>query len=154
MDDSDNSMGWKAAEYEMKGVPLRVEIGPKDMEKGQCCICRRDSGEKVFVPLAELETAVPALLDAVHEGLYARAKKNLEDHTRVCMTLDEVKAFMEAEGGFAKTMWCGDLDCELQMKEKAGVSSRCMPLEQDKVSDVCVCCGKPAKHMIYWGIAY
>ena len=154
MDDSDNSMGWKAAEYEMKGVPLRVEIGPKDMEKGQCCICRRDSGEKVFVPLAELETAVPALLDAVHEGLYARAKKNLEDHTRVCMTLDEVKAFMEAEGGFAKTMWCGDLDCELQMKEKAGVSSRCMPLDQDKVSDVCVCCGKPAKHMIYWGIAY
>lgn len=154
MDDSDNSMGWKAAEYEMKGVPLRVEIGPKDMEKGQCCICRRDSGEKVFVPLAELETAVPALLDAVHEGLYARAKQNLEDHTRVCMTLDEVKAFMEAEGGFAKTMWCGDLDCELQMKEKAGVSSRCMPLEQDKVSDVCVCCGKPAKHMIYWGIAY
>ncbi|MBQ6711745.1 MAG: proline--tRNA ligase [Clostridia bacterium] len=154
MDASDQSMGWKAAEYEMKGVPLRVEIGPKDMEKGQCCICRRDNGEKIFVPLNELETVVPQLLDAVHEGLYNRAKQNLENNTRVCMTLDEVKEFMETQGGFAKTMWCGELDCELEMKEKAGVSSRCMPLEQETVSDVCVCCGKPAKHMIYWGVAY
>ena len=154
MDDSDQSMGWKAAQYEMKGVPLRVEIGPKDMEKGQCCICRRDSGEKVFVPLDELESKVQELLDAVHDGLYARAKKNLEDHTKVCHTLDEVKTFMETEGGFAKTMWCGDLECELKMKEDAGVTSRCMPLKQERVGDVCVCCGKPAKHMIYWGVAY
>ena len=154
MDASDQSMGWKAAEYEMKGVPLRVEIGPKDMEKGQCCICRRDNGEKIFVPLSELETVVPQLLDAVHEGLYNRAKQNLENNTKVCMTLEEVKTFMETAGGFAKTMWCGELDCELEMKEKAGVSSRCMPLEQETVSDVCVCCGKPAKHMIYWGVAY
>ncbi|MBR3751992.1 MAG: proline--tRNA ligase, partial [Ruminiclostridium sp.] len=105
MDDSDQSMGWKAAEYEMKGVPLRVEIGPKDMEKDQCCICRRDSGEKVFVPLAELEETVKRLLDEVHVSLYNRAKKNREDHTKVCMTLEEVKEFMETEGGFAKTMW-------------------------------------------------
>ncbi len=154
MDASDQSMGWKAAEYEMKGVPLRVEIGPKDMEKGQCCICRRDSGEKIFVPLSELETVVPQLLDAVHEGLFNRAKQNLENNTKVCLTLDEVKEFMETQGGFAKTMWCGELDCELEMKEKAGVSSRCMPLDQETVSDVCVCCGKPAKHNIYWGVAY
>ena len=154
MDDSENSMGWKAAEYEMKGIPLRVEIGPKDMEKEQCCICRRDSGEKVFVPLAELETAVPALLDAVHEGLYTRAKKNMEEHTKVCRTVDEVKTFMETEGGFAKTMWCGELECELKMKELAGVSSRCMPLEQESVGETCVCCGRKAKKMIYWGIAY
>ena len=154
IDESDQSMGWKAAQYEMKGVPLRVEIGPKDMEKGQCCICRRDSGEKVFVPLAELEDTVARLLDEVHDSLYARAKKNLEDHTKVCRTLDEVKQFMETEGGFAKTMWCGELDCELKMKEEAGVSSRCMPFEQERVSDVCVCCGKPARHMIYWGVAY
>ena len=139
----------------MKGVPLRVEIGPKDMEKEQCCICRRDSGEKVFVPLAELEETVKRLLDEVHEGLYNRAKKNLEDHTRVCLTLDEVKEYMETEGGFAKTMWCGELDCELQMKEKAGVSSRCMPLKQEVLGEnKCVCCGKQAKHMIYWGVAY
>ena len=154
MDASDQSMGWKAAEYEMKGVPLRVEIGPKDMEKGQCCICRRDSGEKVFVPLAELEAKVQELLDAVHDGLFQRAKQNLEDHTKVCRTLDEVKSFMEGEGGFAKTMWCGELECELKMKEQAGVTSRCMPLKQEAVGDTCVCCGKPAKHMIYWGVAY
>ena len=154
MDDSDQSMGWKAAQYEMKGVPLRVEIGPKDMEKGQCCICRRDSGEKVFVPLAELEAKVQELLDAVHDGLFQRAKQNLEDHTKVCRTLDEVKSFMEGEGGFAKTMWCGELECELKMKEQAGVTSRCMPLKQEAVGDTCVCCGKPAKHMIYWGVAY
>ena len=97
---------------------------------------------------------VPQLLDSVHEGLYNRAKQNLENNTKVCMTLDEVKEFMETAGGFAKTMWCGELDCELEMKEKAGVSSRCMPLEQEQVSDVCVCCGKTAKHMIYWGVAY
>ena len=154
MDDSDQSMGWKAAQYEMKGVPLRVEIGPKDMEKNQCCICRRDSGEKVFVSLDELETKVQELLDSVHNGLYERAKKNLEDHTKVCHTLNEVKQFMDTEGGFAKTMWCGELDCELKMKEQAGVTSRCMPLKQEKVDETCVCCGKPAKHMIYWGVAY
>ncbi len=154
MDASDQSMGWKAAQYEMKGVPLRVEIGPKDMEKGQCCICRRDSGEKVFVPLSELETTVPQLLDAVHDGLYQRAKKNLEDHTKTCLTAEEVKDFIQNEGGFARTMWCGDEACELKMKEIAGVSSRCMPFAQEKVSDTCVCCGKPAKHMILWGVAY
>ncbi|MCI9352126.1 MAG: proline--tRNA ligase [Lawsonibacter sp.] len=154
MDDSDQSMGWKAAQYEMKGVPLRVEIGPKDMEKGQCCICRRDTGEKRFVPLDQLEEDVKWLLDDVHKSLYNRAKKNLEDHTRVCLTLEEVKQFIETEGGFAKTMWCGELDCEMKMKEQAGVTSRCMPLEQEHVSDVCVCCGKPAKHSILWGVAY
>ena len=154
MDASEQSMGWKAAEYEMKGVPLRVEIGPKDMEQGQCCICRRDTREKVFVPLTELEETVARLLDEVHDSLYQRALKNREDHTKVCHTLDEVKTFMENEGGFAKTMWCGDLDCELKMQEEAGVSSRCMPLEQEAVGETCVCCGKPAKKMIYWGVAY
>ena len=154
MDDSDQSMGWKAAEYEMKGIPLRVEIGPKDMEKDQCCICRRDSGEKVFVPLAALEETVKRLLDEVHDGLYARAKKNLEDHTRACHSVEEVKTFMETEGGFAKTMWCGDEACEIAMKERAGVSSRCIPFAQEHLGDVCPVCGKPAKQMIYWGVAY
>ncbi len=154
MDDSDQSMGWKAAEYEMKGIPLRVEIGPKDMEKDQCCICRRDSGEKVFVPLAELEETAKRLLDEIHDGLYARAKKNLEDHTKVCHTVEEVKTFMETEGGFAKTMWCGDEACEIAMKERAGVSSRCIPFAQEHLGDVCPVCGKPAKQMIYWGVAY
>jgi len=154
MDASEQSMGWKAAEYEMKGVPLRVEIGPKDMEKGQCCICRRDNREKVFVPLAELEATVTRLLDEVHDSLYARALANRENNTKTCQTLAEVKEFMDTNGGFAKTMWCGDLDCELKMKEEAGVTSRCMPLEQESVGETCVCCGKPANKMIYWGVAY
>ena len=154
MDASEQSMGWKAAEYEMKGVPLRVEIGPKDMEKGQCCICRRDNREKIFVPLADLEATVAKLLDEVHDALYAKALANRENNTKVCHTVEEVKDYMETNGGFAKTMWCGDLDCELKMKEVAGVTSRCMPLEQEAVGETCVCCGKPANKMIYWGVAY
>ena len=155
LDDSDNSPGWKYAEYEMKGVPLRVEIGPRDLEKEQCCLCRRDTGEKTFVPLASLEEEVQKLLRDIHDNLYARAEKNLHDHIRVCHSLDEVKTFIQTEGGFAKTMWCGDLACELRMKDEAGVSSRCMPLEEEEpVDTVCPCCGKPAKKVIYWGVAY
>lgn len=154
MDDSEQSMGWKAAEYEMKGVPLRVEIGPKDMEKGQCVMVRRDSGEKVPVALEELEVRAAQLLDSVHDGLYAKAKKNLEENTYPCSTLEEVKEKMKARGGFAKTMWCGDEACEVRMKEEAGVSSRCIPLRQEHLGDVCAVCGKPAKHMVCWGVAY
>ncbi len=154
MDASKQSMGWKAAEYEMKGVPLRVEIGPKDMEQNQCCICRRDSGEKVFVSLDNLETAVKELLDSVHEGLYNRAKKNLEDNTFPAFSLEEAKQIQQEKGGFIKTMWCGDLECEMKMKEEAGMTSRCIPFHQEHLGDVCPICGKPAKHMIYWGVAY
>ena len=107
--------------------------------------------ERPACPAGEMPIAYR---DEVHDGLYARAKANLENNTRTCLTLDEVKEFIQTQGGFAKTMWCGELDCELKMKEEAGVSSRCMPLVQEKVSDTCVCCGKPAKHMIYWGVAY
>ena len=154
MDASDNSPGWKFAEYEMKGVPLRLELGPKDIEKNQCVLVRRDSGEKVFVSLDNIEQTVAQMLDSIHEGLYQRAKQNLEENTKVCATLDEVREFMENQGGFAKTMWCGSLDCELEMKEKAGVSSRCMPLVQEPVGETCVCCGKPASTTIFWGVAY
>ena len=154
MDASDNSPGWKFAEYEMKGVPLRLELGPKDMEKNQCVLVRRDSGEKSFVPLDGIEDTVAKMLEDIHAGLYQRAKKNLEDNTYPCATLAEVKEKMEAQGGFAKTMWCGELGCELKMKEEAGVSSRCIPFEQEHLSDVCACCGRPAKHMVYWGVAY
>ncbi len=154
MDASDNSPGWKFAEYEMKGVPLRLELGPKDIEKNQCVLVRRDSGEKVFVSLDGIEETVARMLDAIHDGLYAKARKNLEDNTYPCATLDEVKEKMEARGGFAKAMWCGDLDCELKMKEDAGVSSRCIPFQQEHLGDVCAVCGKPAKHMVIWGVAY
>ena len=153
-DFSENSPGWKFAEYEMKGVPLRVEIGPKDIEAGHCVCVRRDSGEKITVELSELETRVSELLEEIHNGLFAKAKKNLEEHSFTASSVEEVKQIIESGGGFVKTMWCGDLECELAMKEKAGVSSRCMPLEQEKLGDVCPVCGKPAQKMIIWGVAY
>ena len=154
MDDSDHAPGWKFAEYEMKGVPLRLELGPKDIEKNQCVLVRRDSGEKTFVSLDGIEETVAQMLDSIHDGLYAKAKKNLEDNTYPCLTLAEVKEKMQERGGFAKAMWCGDLECELKMKEEAGVSSRCIPFAQEQLSDVCACCGKPAKKMVVWGVAY
>ena len=154
IDLSENSPGWKFAQYEMKGVPLRVEIGPKDMEKGQCCIARRDTGEKTFVPLTELETAVQQLLQDVHDNLYAMAEKNLEDNTFDMTSWEEVREMAQGKGGFARTKWCGSLECELAMKEKAGVSSRCMPLKQSGTTGKCVVCGKECTTDIYWGVAY
>lgn len=154
IDRSDNSLGWKCAQYEMKGVPLRVELGPKDMENGVCVAVRRDNGEKVSVRLDEAAERIPVLLDQVQQGLYEKAKKNLDEHTYAARSLAEAKALQEKNGGFIKTMWCGELDCELQMKEKAGMSSRCIPFRQENLGDTCACCGKPAKHMIYWGVAY
>ena len=154
IDDSDNSLGWKCAQYEMKGVPLRIELGPRDIENGQCVAVRRDNGEKASVALAELAAKVPELLDAVQRGLFERAKKNLDEHIFEAHSIEEAKALQAEHGGFIKTMWCGGLDCEMAMKEQAGMSSRCMPLEQEKLGEVCACCGKSAKHMIYWGVAY
>ena len=154
LDDSDNSLGWKCAQYEMKGVPLRVEIGPRDIENNVCMAVRRDSGEKVSVALDELEARIPELLDEVQKGLYAKAKKNLDEHCYPAYSIEEAKELQEKNGGFIKTMWCGDLQCELDMKEKAGMSSRCIPFAQENLGEVCACCGKPAKHLIYWGVAY
>ena len=154
LDDSDNSMGWKCAEYEMKGVPLRVECGPRDLENGQVVLVRRNDGAKTVVKLEDLETAVAEQLALVHKGMYERAYKNLTDHIYEAHSLEEAKALQEANGGFIKTMWCGDLECELKMKEEAGMSSRCMPFAQEHLDDVCPICGKPTKTMIYWGVAY
>ena len=154
LDDSDNSMGWKCAQYEMKGVPLRVEIGPRDMENGQCVLVRRNDGEKTVVALADLESAVSEQLQLVHDGMFEKAKKNLDEHIFAASSIEEAKELQEKNGGFIKTMWCGEEQCELAMKEKAGMSSRCIPFEQEKLGEVCACCGKPARHMIYWGVAY
>ena len=154
MDDSDNSPGWKFAEYEMKGVPLRVEIGPKDMEKAQCVIARRDTGEKIFVPLDQLEETAARLLDEVHDSLYAMALRNLQENTFDIKTVEEAKAIAGGKGGFLRSKWCGSLECELAMKEQAGVTSRCMPLEQSVQEGVCPVCGKTCATDIYWGVAY
>ncbi|MBE6828106.1 MAG: proline--tRNA ligase [Ruminococcaceae bacterium] len=153
-DITDNSAGWKFAEYEMKGVPLRLEIGPKDIEKNQCVIVRRDSGEKIFVSLDELETKIPELLQAVHDGLYAKALARRSEMTYTAHSFDELFDIAENKPGFIKAMWCGSRECEDALKEKAGVTSRCIPFEQEKVGDTCVCCGKPADKMLYWGKAY
>ena len=154
LDDSDNAPGWKFSQWEMKGVPLRLEIGPKDLEKNQCVLVRRDTREKIFVSLDELETAIPAQLEALRKDLYQRALANREKRTWAATTMEEVKELAKANTGYIKTMWCGDLACEMKMKEEAGLSSRCMPFEQEHISDVCPCCGKPASKMVYWGVAY
>jgi len=154
IDVSDNSLGWKCAQYEMKGVPLRVELGPKDIENGVCMAVRRDNGEKIPVALDQAVELLPGLLDQVQQGLFDKAKKNLDEHIFAASSIEEAKKLQAEHGGFIKTMWCGELACELAMKEQAGMSSRCIPFEQEKLGETCACCGKPAKHMIYWGIAY
>ena len=155
LDDSDNSPGWKFAQYEMKGVPLRVEIGPKDMEKNQCVLVRRDTREKQFISLDQLEAAVEQGLQDLHDAMYQRALKNLEEKTFTATTYEEFLDTAQNKPGFIKAMWCGDSACEDKIKEDTGgVKSRCIPFEEEQLSDVCVCCGKPARHMVYWGRQY
>lgn len=154
IDTSDNSPGWKFAEYEMKGVPLRLEIGPKDIEKNQCVLVRRDNREKYFVSLDNLETEIPKLLDAVQDGLFQAALARRANMTYTAKTLEELKDIADNKPGFIKAMWCGSRECEEKLKEYAGVSSRCIPFEQEHIADTCVCCGKPADKMLYWGKAY
>lgn len=155
IDASENSPGWKFAECEMKGVPIRVEIGPKDIENNQCVIVTRHNREKTFVSLDELETVIPQKLQEVRDGLYEAALENRERRTYACKTLDEITEALEKNGdGFIKAMWCGSEECESKVKELTGVGSRCIPLDQEQISDTCICCGKPAKHMLYWGKAY
>ena len=155
LDASENTAGWKFSEYEMKGVPLRVEIGPKDIESNQCVTVTRHDRKKTFVSLDNLEEAVKQELKNVHDGLYAKALENREKRTYSCASIDEIKSALEQNGdGFVKAMWCGDEECEDKVKELTGVGSRCIPFEQENISDKCVCCGKPAKHMVIWGKAY
>ncbi|MBP1558937.1 MAG: proline--tRNA ligase [Oscillospiraceae bacterium] len=154
IDASENSPGWKFAEYEMKGVPLRLEIGPKDIENNQCVLVRRDNRQKYVVSLDELETAIPQALQDLHDALYQKALENRENRTWAATTMEEAKEIADRDNGFIKTMWCGDLDCELAMKEQVGLTSRCMPFRQEQLSETCICCGKPAKKMVVWGKAY
>ena len=154
IDLSDNSPGWKFAQYEMKGVPLRLEIGPRDIEKNQCVLVRRDTREKTFVPLDALQEAIPRLLKEIHDNLIARALENRERRTHQATTMAELTALASGENGYIKAMWCGDRACEDKLKEQAGITSRCIPFEQEQLDDHCICCGKPAKHLVYWGKAY
>jgi len=154
LDDSDNSPGWKFAEHEMRGVPLRIELGPRDIEAGKCVAVRRPDGEKIEVALDELTTRVAKILDDVHEIMFAKAKRNLDENTRVATTLNEAKTIIAEKGGFIKTAWCGNEECEVAMKNDVGVSSRCVPFEQEHIADVCPVCGKPSVKTVVWGVAY
>ena len=154
MDDSEQSPGWKFSQYEMKGVPVRVEIGPRDIEAGQCVLVRRNDGEKTVVALENLEAAVAEQLELVQKGMFEKAKQNLDNHIYEAHSLEEAKQLQAEHGGFIKTMWCGELECELKMKEEGGMSSRCMPLKQSGTEGVCPVCGEKCTTDIYWGVAY
>ncbi len=154
VDGSDKSPGWKFAEQEMRGVPLRIEVGPKDIEAGKCVICRRDTFEKIDVPFEELEDKVGEILNAMQHDMLKKARAHRDNHTWVARNMEELESIFSEKTGFVKAMWCGDQACEDQIKEKLAVTSRCMPFEQEQLSDVCVCCGRPAKKMVYWGKAY
>ena len=154
-DTSENSAGWKFAEYEMKGVPLRLELGHKDIQNNSCVIVRRDNRQKYVVSLDELETEISRLLDELGQALYDRAAQNIENRTYRCTSIDEIKQALAEHGdGFVKAMWCGSEECEDKVKELTGVGSRCIPFDQEDISDKCVCCGKKAWKMVVWGNAY
>jgi prolyl-tRNA synthetase len=154
IDASDKKPGWKFNEYEMKGIPVRLEVGPKDIEKGQVVLARRDTGEKIFVAINELEAKLTDLLDDIQRSLYEKAKKHREGKTNVALDLEEFKDILEKETGYIKAMWCGDRICEDKIKEETTATSRCIPFEQEKVGDKCVCCGKEAAEMVLWAKAY
>ncbi len=154
VDDSDKSPGFKFAEQEMRGIPVRVEIGPKDLANNQAVLVRRDTREKLVVSLDDIETAMEELLAKMQKEMLERAREHRDAHTYVATNMDEMKDIAANKPGFIKAMWCGDVFCEEKIKEEAGVTSRCMPFAQECLDDNCVYCGKKAKSMVYWGKAY
>ena len=154
VDDSDKSPGWKFSECEMRGIPVRVEIGPKDIAEGKCVLVRRDTREKISCALDNVEEEVSKLLKTMQAEMLERARTHRDEHTYVAATMEEFEKFFTEKAGFVKAMWCGNQECEDIIKEKLSVTSRCMPFEQEKLADTCVCCGKPAAKMVYWGKAY
>ena len=154
LDDSDKNPGWKFSEYEMKGVPLRLEIGPKDIEKNSCVLVRRDTREKIFVSLDGLEGKIAEVLEDIQQSLYNKALAHREECTFDAHGYDEFRDIAENKPGFIRGMWCGDEACEDKIKAETGATARCMPFEQEHIDDKCVCCGRPAKTMVYWGKAY
>lgn len=154
VDSSDKKPGWKFAEYEMKGVPLRLEIGPKDIEQNQCVIARRDTGEKTTVPLVALEETVTAALADIHKNMYEKARARQEKSTFAAQDMSGLKKILDTTPGFVKAMWCGADACEVRVKEEATATSRCIPFAQEKVGETCFVCGKPTEKMVVWGRAY
>ena len=154
VDDSDKNPGFKFAEQEMRGIPLRVEVGPKDIEAGQAVVVRRDTREKLTIPFDELDTRIGELLEQMQKDMYDRALAHREENTHTATTWEEFTDIIENRQGFIKAMWCGEEECEVAIKDKTGASTRCMPFAQEELSCKCVHCGKPAKKMVYFGRAY
>ena len=155
VDDRDKySPGYKFNYWEMKGVPVRIEMGPRDIENGECILVRRDNGEKVTIKINELDTKLEELLNDIQISMFNDCKKRMEEKTTVALNMDEFKNNMEENQGFIKSMWCGKEECEDKIREATGAKSRCMPFEQEKISDKCVCCGEHADHMVVWGRQY
>lgn len=146
--------GWKFNEWEMRGVPLRLEIGPKDMAQGQVMLARRDTGKKTAVKEENLVETVKELLDNIQENLFTRAKKFLEENIRETSNYNEFKKIIEKQRGLIKTYWCGSKDCEDKIKEETKASIRCIPFEQEKVSGKCIYCGKESSTLVYFARAY
>ncbi|MBR6902968.1 MAG: proline--tRNA ligase, partial [Clostridia bacterium] len=130
------------------------ELGPRDIENNQCVVVRRVDGGKTIVSLDDIEKEMPKLLNQAHDAMYDKAFERREKMTYTAKTLEEMKETAETRPGFIKAMWCGNRECEDKLKEIAGVTSRCIPFKQETISDNCVCCGKKADKMLYWGKAY
>ena len=154
VDASDKSPGWKFNEQEMRGIPVRVEIGPKDIANGQAVLVRRDTREKTVIALSDIAAETAKLLDTIQVDMLERARAHREEHTYTAHTYEEFKELADTKPGFIKMMWCGDEACEIKVKEDTTCTSRCMPFAQEEIGDVCPVCGKPAKAMVYWGKAY
>ena len=154
VDDTDKTPGWKFSEQEMRGIPIRVEIGPKDIAANQAVIVRRDTREKIVVSLDEIEKKAGEILDMMQKEMLARALAHRDAHTYEAHTTEEFRDIVANKPGFVKAMWCGERACEDEIKEKTGATSRCMPFAQERIAETCVCCGKPAKKLVYWGKAY
>ncbi|MGI6055557.1 MAG: proline--tRNA ligase [Bilifractor sp.] len=154
LDDSEKSPGWKFSEQEMRGIPIRIELGPKDIEKGQAVLVRRDTREKTIVPIEEIPDQASALLETIQGDMFRRAKEHLETHIYDATDYDTFCRTIAEKPGFVRAMWCGDEACENKIKADTTATSRCMPFKQIRISDRCVCCGKPAKHEVIWAKAY
>ena len=155
IDDSEKSPGWKFSEQEMLGIPTRIEIGPKDIEKNQVVVVRRDTREKMVVSLDEIAGKLRDILETIQQDMYHRAEEFLNSHIYTATTLDEMKEKFIANRGFVKACWCGDPECEGEVKYvTGGAATRCLIEDEEFVSDKCIWCGKPAKHMAYWGKSY
>ena len=155
IDERDNyTPGYKFNDCEMRGIPLRIEMGPRDIENNKAVLVRRDTLEKEVVDLDNIENRVPELLEEIQKNMFNECLKRREERTTVAYSLEEILKNLEENQGYVKTMWCGSRECEDKVKEVTGAPSRCMPFEQEHLADTCAICGKKATKMIVWGRQY